>query len=153
MKYSDVEGAERLPEVVDHWESVTDLIIQREDLMSNLECFERSASDPNRFFQKGITGSSVSRISEEKTREKLMKSIKELEEEIVPCLSSIKNAFGDVVTYQGRPYCHKIQTDRVEMLYWLQQERREQALSANVATSEVMSQMSVKSLSMAPTVT
>lgn len=32
--------------------------------------------------------------------------------------------------FKGRVYSQKIQTDRVEMLYWLQQERRQQALDA-----------------------
>ena len=43
-------------QVVETWDSVTSLIVERENLMSKLETFERYASDPNRFFEKGIMG-------------------------------------------------------------------------------------------------
>ena len=38
--------------VVD-WEAAAELILQREDFVARLEKFERLASDPNRFFEKG----------------------------------------------------------------------------------------------------
>ena len=34
---------------------------------------------------------------------------------------------------QGRPYADKMQWDRTEMLYWLQEERKQQALQFEVA--------------------
>ena len=37
---------------VERWEQATDLILRREGLLVKLEQFERSASDPNRFFAK-----------------------------------------------------------------------------------------------------
>ena len=40
-------------QVIERWEKITDLILKREELLSKLEKFERAASDPNRFFQKG----------------------------------------------------------------------------------------------------
>lgn len=36
----------------------------------------------------------------------------------------LENDFQDSLTYQGRPYLDKMKWDRVEMLYWLQEERR-----------------------------
>ena len=39
--------------MVEHWETVSDLIVEREGLLSKLEAFESVASDPNRFFEKG----------------------------------------------------------------------------------------------------
>ena len=35
------------------WEVATEVILERESLMTKLEDFERTASDPNRFFVKG----------------------------------------------------------------------------------------------------
>lgn len=40
-------------QAIDRWEKVTELILKREDLLAKLEKFERAASDPNRFFEKG----------------------------------------------------------------------------------------------------
>jgi len=45
--------------------------MQREQIMSELEAFERLASDPNRFFEQGYRGSSVARFEEAKIRESL----------------------------------------------------------------------------------
>ena len=41
------------PQAIDDWEDAADLIIAREEAMAKLEKFERLASDPNRFFEKG----------------------------------------------------------------------------------------------------
>lgn len=35
------------------WEKATEMILKREELVGKLEKFERLASDPNRFFEKG----------------------------------------------------------------------------------------------------
>ena len=40
-------------QAVDDWEDAAELILQREDFVARLEKFERLASDPNRFFEKG----------------------------------------------------------------------------------------------------
>ena len=40
--------------VVEAWDSITKLIVERENWMAKLEAFERNASDPNRFFEKGF---------------------------------------------------------------------------------------------------
>ena len=42
-------------QVLDLWEKVTRFIEDREKLLSDLENFEREASDPTRFFSKGET--------------------------------------------------------------------------------------------------
>ena len=41
-------------QVIDCWENAVQHIVQREDLIATLEKFERAASDPNRFFEKGL---------------------------------------------------------------------------------------------------
>ena len=44
--------------------------------------------------------------------------------------------------HQGRPYLDKMSSDRTEMLYWLQQERRQTALEMAKKTVELkMSEM------------
>ena len=35
------------------WEIATEAVLERESLMAKIEDFERTASDPNRFFVKG----------------------------------------------------------------------------------------------------
>ena len=45
------------------WETATDLIIKREELIAKLENFERLASDPNRFFEKGENICNVYRLT------------------------------------------------------------------------------------------
>jgi len=39
-----------------------------------------------------------------------------------------------LVILQGRPYKDKMHSDRTEMLYWLQQERRQQSLMPAIQT-------------------
>jgi len=48
-----VSSISAMTQAVDEWERVADLIQQRELLLTRLEKFERLASDPNRFFEKG----------------------------------------------------------------------------------------------------
>ena len=42
---------------VDDWEDAAELILQQEEFIAKLEKFERLASDPNRFFEKGASRS------------------------------------------------------------------------------------------------
>merc|ERR1719245_2856496 len=111
-----------LPTAIKAWEEATELILQRESLIAKLEQFERFASDPNRFFEKGHRGSSVARLEEAKTRSSYYKKIDELEVSLKTILEDIRDNLGDIVTFQGRPYLDKLKWDRVEMLYWLQVE-------------------------------
>lgn len=71
IKYSCEEYADRLEEVISAWEAAASLVSQREQLMSELEAFERLASDPNRFFQLGYQGSAVARTRESTLRSQL----------------------------------------------------------------------------------
>ena len=40
-------------QAVDEWDDAADMIVEREKIIAKLEKFERLASDPNRFFEKG----------------------------------------------------------------------------------------------------
>ncbi|XP_062617089.1 coiled-coil domain-containing protein 87-like isoform X2 [Saccostrea cucullata] len=128
IKYSTNDYYVKLYEAIEHWEKVTDLILKREDLLAKLEKFERAASDPNRFFEKGNKGSSVKRLQEAKQRSYLYKRIEYYDQEIKVELSVIKKHFKDEVSHKGRPYEEKIKWDRIEMLYWLQEERKSSAI-------------------------
>nr|XP_009861277.2 coiled-coil domain-containing protein 87-like isoform X2 [Ciona intestinalis] len=128
MKYGGDGFNARLSESVAAWEKVCEFILKREKLLHELELFEREASDPKRLLQKG---SSVNRLKEAKQRSKLYKKLQNVDDIIYPLLHNIEKRFTDVVSFKGRPYMDKMEYDKVEMLYWLQQERRCHALSNN----------------------
>ena len=58
---------------IEEWEKATELIVEREKCIFELENFERTASDPNRFFLKGHRGSSAARLEEALIRDNLYK--------------------------------------------------------------------------------
>ncbi|XP_051890112.1 coiled-coil domain-containing protein 87 [Pristis pectinata] len=123
-----------LSQAVETWENAAQLIQERECILSKLEHFERFASNPNRFFEKGYKGTSAVRLKESKRRDKFYSNLSQIENQLSRILKKIKDNFEDVVTFKGRPYLEKMQRDKVEMLYWLQQERRKcilQRISAN----------------------
>ncbi|XP_067111138.1 coiled-coil domain-containing protein 87 [Osmerus mordax] len=124
IKYSSHNHRNRLEEATAAWECVARLIQQRESLLARLELFEREASDPNRFFQPGYKGASVARMEESKHRDKLHGQLTSLEKLLSKTIHHISDCFNDTVSYKGRPYCEKMRWDRIEMLYWLQQEKR-----------------------------
>ncbi|XP_073724899.1 coiled-coil domain-containing protein 87 isoform X4 [Misgurnus anguillicaudatus] len=128
IKYSTYEYRDHLPEAIDAWEQAARLIQQRELLLSRLEDFEREASDPCRFFQQGYHGSSIARMEEASCREKLSSQISAVDKELSKTIGHITTRFNDSITYKGRPYKDKMRWDRIEMLYWLQQERRVHSL-------------------------
>ena len=39
-------------------------------------------------------------------------------------ISEIEKKYGDKISYNGRDYMDKMKWDRIEMLHWLQEERR-----------------------------
>ena len=41
--------------MLDLWEAAAQAVLKREAIISELEAFERQASDPGRFFDKGLT--------------------------------------------------------------------------------------------------
>ena len=40
----------------------------------------------------------------------------------------MRKNFSDTITFKGRPYEEKMKWDRIEMLYWLQEERKQNAI-------------------------
>ncbi|KAG7456228.1 hypothetical protein MATL_G00249550 [Megalops atlanticus] len=135
LKYSSDTHRDRLEEAIVAWECAAQLIQQRETLLHQLEVFEKDASDPNRFFQHGYRGTSMARMDESRHREKINSRISVLEKELQKIIKEIKHRFHDTVTYRGRPYAEKMRRDRIEMLYWLQQERRVEALERVLGSS------------------
>lgn len=106
------------------WESIAQLIVRREKFINDLENFERTASDANRFFESGPMGSSKMRLSESRRRTYLYNQLSILEKQITEQFKQIERTFRDTVTYNGRNYLDKMQFDKLEMLHYLQEERR-----------------------------
>ncbi|CAF4228060.1 unnamed protein product, partial [Rotaria sp. Silwood2] len=160
VKYSTIEYEKKIESALDAWEFIAQLIVQREKFINDLENFERTASDPNRFFEPGNLfqgkfdyqtmnsilkrifpdvnllfsrdlvsfrcpmGSSKMRLSESRRRTYLYNQLSILEKQITEQWNKIKTSFGDTVTYNGRNYLDKMQFDKLEMLHYLQEERR-----------------------------
>ncbi|XP_067940200.1 coiled-coil domain-containing protein 87-like [Watersipora subatra] len=131
IKYSSDQYVDSLEEVISAWEAATSLIIQREQIISELEAFERLASDPNRFFENGHRGSSIARLEESKIRTQLRMKLENIHQRVEQAVSYVNNTYNDTMTYQGRPYLDKMKWDRTEMLYWLQEERKQHALDVH----------------------
>lgn len=128
IKYSSDEYMSKLEESIEAWEDATIEIIEREAILAGLEDFERFASDPDRFWRKGPKGSSVNRLEEAKHRSQIYASLHDVDGRVRRKVQLVVKRFNDIITYQGRPYLAKMKVDCTEMLYWLQQERRQQAL-------------------------
>ncbi|MBN3290735.1 CCD87 protein, partial [Polypterus senegalus] len=135
IKYSSSRFKEDLEAATTAWEEAVRLIQQREVLLDKLEQFERDASDPNRFFGQGYRGTSTARMNESKKRASLSSKIKDVEALLSRALDDTKTQFKDIVTYKGRPYVEKMRWDKIEMLYWLQQERRTLGLEKVLSNS------------------
>ncbi|XP_059843508.1 coiled-coil domain-containing protein 87 [Hypanus sabinus] len=142
IKYSSQKHRAHVSKALDIWEKAVQLIQERECILSKLERFEQFASDPNRFFEKGYTGTSVMRLQESKKRDKFYSDLSQIENPLSKILKKIKDNFEDVVSFKGRPYAEKMQRDKVEMLYWLQQERRKCTLQRIAAYKPIASENS-----------
>ncbi|XP_053575230.1 coiled-coil domain-containing protein 87 [Bombina bombina] len=137
VKYCSNEYQDLLPEALKKWEKASALIQKREELLAKLEIFEREASDPNRFFQKGYEGTGMARLKESRERAKLHSLLAQMEPKILQVLIVIKKLYNDTVSFQGRPYAEKMQRDKTEMLYWLQQNRRKTLIERDIINSMV----------------
>eukprot|EP00116_Pleurobrachia_bachei_P000369 sb/3460631/ len=122
IKYCNQEPAQ-LKRTTELWEGVCGAIVARERHILELEIFERESSDPKRLFER-----QAGRLREEKQRSVLHRRIKKVDKVVHSHIQKVKDKLGDVVTYQGREYKDKMSRDMTEMLYWLQQERRQTAL-------------------------
>lgn len=126
VKYSLDAYYKKLRNAINDWEAVAELIVEREAVILQLEKFERLASDPVRLLGRGSRGSK--QLSEERHREAYNQKISAIEVRLKPLLDKIEKLYQDIVTYQGRPYRDKMACDRVEMLFWLQEERKNKLL-------------------------
>ncbi|XP_065911737.1 uncharacterized protein [Dysidea avara] len=135
IKYcSSAHNVKRLSKALQIWEEASELIEHREKLLKRLEQFERNASDPARYFSNTDT---ASRLSECKQRSHLHKLVDEADKKTSKLVRLAQVEFNDIITYQGRSYQDKMQSDRTEMLYWLQQERRQVSLMPTVQTLNI----------------
>ncbi|XP_008048263.1 coiled-coil domain-containing protein 87 [Carlito syrichta] len=123
IKYSSKARLRQLPSLVSAWERALKPIQLREIFLGRLEWFERQASNPNRFFQKSDLGMSHF-LEENQIRSHLHRQLSLVESSLATLLEEIESIFGEPVTFKGRHYLDKMKCDKVEMLYWLQQQRR-----------------------------
>ncbi|KAJ3025920.1 Coiled-coil domain-containing protein 87, partial [Rhizophlyctis rosea] len=123
VKYGSHRFAHKLGMAIQHWTAVSEHILTRETLLKEIEEFERTASDPSRFFQKGPTGSSETRLQEAREREDLMRRLHFVEARIEECVGVIRRELRESVTYEGAPYLEKMKWDYTEMIRRLQRER------------------------------
>ncbi len=124
IKYCTNEYAANLLPAIEEWEKATDLIVERERQLHELERFEKLGSDPNRFFVKGFRGSSAARLGEALHRDSIYKVIDGIQARLELVLTTIQRRFRDTIAYNGRNYLEKMKWDRVEMLHALTEERR-----------------------------
>ncbi|PAA69407.1 hypothetical protein BOX15_Mlig026599g1 [Macrostomum lignano] len=121
IKYSKLPDLEA---ALAQWELTVAAILRRESILAELEAFERAASDPARFRARGHRGSSQARLEESAKREELLARLSGADEAVKAPLEVLETRHGDVATFRGRPYSDKMRWDKIEMLYWLQEERR-----------------------------
>eukprot|EP00042_Codosiga_hollandica_P046278 m.484789 g.484789 ORF g.484789 m.484789 type:complete len:1024 (+) comp57204_c0_seq7:3448-6519(+) len=125
----NVTGLGKLNHTLTIWETVAECILAREECLKRLEVFERVASDPARHFSKGDPGMAQARLTESRDRSKLHRELKGLTATTDAALKQLLRICNDRVLFKGRDYSEKMLYDRVEMLHWLQQERRQNQLS------------------------
>ncbi|XP_001109501.3 coiled-coil domain-containing protein 87 [Macaca mulatta] len=123
IKYSSKARLRQLPSLVNAWERALKPIRLREALLARLEWFEGQASNPNRFFKKTNLSSSHF-LEEDQIRSHLHRKLNLMESSLASLLEEIELIFGEPVIFKGRRYLDKMKSDKVEMLYWLQQQRR-----------------------------
>ncbi|MBZ3880938.1 Coiled-coil domain-containing protein 87 [Sciurus carolinensis] len=135
IKYSSKARLRQLPALVRAWEKALKPIQLREVLLGKLEWFEQQASDPNRFFQRSELGMSHL-LQENQLRSYFHRKLNQMEPSLVILLKEIELIFGEPVTFKGQRYLDKMKWDKVEMLYWLQQQRRVHYLSQDKKASQ-----------------
>ncbi|KAI9203632.1 uncharacterized protein BJ171DRAFT_137851 [Polychytrium aggregatum] len=125
IKYGSHKFISKLETALKLWRSVSEHIQTRETLLIDIEAFERTASDPARFFRRGHDGSSEARLAEARAREDLMRKLHYVEARIHDVVSLIKLELNETVTYKGAPYIEKMKYDYTEILQKVAQEREE----------------------------
>ncbi|KAJ3257111.1 Coiled-coil domain-containing protein 87 [Boothiomyces macroporosus] len=106
-KYAKLDNAIKL------WKQASELIIEREKLLEEIEAFEMASSDPARFFAKGQM---EARFKEAEHREKLLRPLHTLDAKIKDIASVIKNELSETVTFKGAPYVEKMKRDYADIL-------------------------------------
>jgi hypothetical protein len=120
IKYSGITFASKLRNVLGTWETVTELIMQREAMLPELEEFERSCVDPSRLFRDNAQR----REAESVQRELLLVRLRKLEKDISRVIGVIQKSFGDVVLYKGGSYVDKMSHDYSRIQYQVMHEYR-----------------------------
>ncbi len=93
------------------YETVAELVKEREQYLTEFIEFECMRGDPRRYFM----GKSTELLNERKTRATLDNHVSAATSQLIPYLSRI-SAYGETVTYMGTNYLEKMSHDVAEAL-------------------------------------
>ncbi|KAJ3069251.1 Coiled-coil domain-containing protein 87 [Podochytrium sp. JEL0797] len=116
IKYGSKKFGNRLEAAITYWAKASGFILAREELLLEIEIYEREASNPERYFKRGYDGSSEARMIEAKIRDGHLQKLHAMEEKLADVISMIKFELNETVTYQGVPYTEKMKSDYSEIL-------------------------------------
>jgi hypothetical protein len=122
IQFSNPKFTLNVNKVLELYENCCEIIEERENVLKQLEIFEEHGSDPSRYFNKGA--SSSARLSEAKDRSVFHQLLDDLDVQVIDKVKSLSK-FGNVLTFKGRDYLEKMRMDRVELLYYVHQQRRQ----------------------------
>jgi hypothetical protein len=106
----------KIGDAINLWLEVSELILEREKMLIDIELFEQKSSDPARFFEKVTTEERGTRFEEAIKREKLLRPLHSLEAKIENSCSTIRNQLSETVTYRGIPYVEKMKVDYANII-------------------------------------
>ena len=111
----------QMDECVALWEKASDLILEREEILKEIESFESEHLDPERFFRKSRP--MQSQTQENQLREDLLKRLHSSEGRISEVVSMIKHVIKETVTYEGVPIIEKMKFDHSDLIKRVQDKR------------------------------
>ncbi|KAJ3342192.1 Coiled-coil domain-containing protein 87 [Gonapodya sp. JEL0774] len=101
VKYGSQQYASKINKALKVWVALSELIPKREIILNDLRDFEKTASDPARFFAFGETGSCATRVQESLQRERIQRHLRAVTRECEELCEIIRRRYGDVVAFRG----------------------------------------------------
>ncbi|KAJ3109735.1 Coiled-coil domain-containing protein 87 [Physocladia obscura] len=101
IKYGSRKFSNRVELAIKYWKQASEYILAREQLLREIEEFEKVSSNPERYFMKGYDGSSEARMKEAKIRDSHLSQLHGMEQKLGDIISMIKFELNETVTYQG----------------------------------------------------
>ncbi|KAI8618334.1 hypothetical protein BC830DRAFT_955615 [Chytriomyces sp. MP71] len=101
IKYGSHKFGPKLDLAITYWKKASEHIIAREQVLAEIEEFEKEASNTERYFRKGYDGSSEARMVEAKIRDVHLATLHGMEAQLSDIISMIKYELNETVTYHG----------------------------------------------------